>query len=51
MRKKREQITMDFPKELRQRIKVQAAKHNMMMKEWLICVVSAAINKELELEK
>lgn len=50
MRKKREQITMDFPKELRQRVKVQAAKHRMMMKEWLIYAVTVVINKEIEVE-
>jgi len=51
MRKKREQITMDFPKELRQRVKVQAAKHRMMMKDWLIYAVTLVINKEIEIER
>ncbi len=51
MRQKREQITLDFPKALRLLMKVQAAKRNMTMRSWLMCVVSEAINKELELEK
>ncbi len=51
MRKKREQITMDFPKELRLRMKIQAIKHNMTMREWMICIISKEINRQLELEK
>jgi hypothetical protein len=51
MQKKRHQMTVDFPKELQLRMRMQALKRGMTMREWLICIVAEAINRELELEK
>jgi hypothetical protein len=50
MRKKREQITLDFPKDLRLRAKIQAIKRGMSLKDWMMCVIAEVINRELELE-
>jgi hypothetical protein len=51
MERKRQQMTVDFPKALRLSMKIQAIKRGMSMREWMICIIAEAINRELELEK
>ena len=44
-------MTVDFPKDLRLRMRIEALKRNMSLRGWLICVVAEAINKSEELQK